>query len=129
MESADKNELWEEDEQLFHTMRDKYQSPEEKEFFENLFERQTWDCAIIGDLLLHENDNEDKLYIVRNYFEEYIIGKEGSDKENVHVMNLTEALNTNLKDVGFLQEDITLWDWLRKRNYNGVRYDQNYDYI
>ncbi len=127
MKCKEKYEFWEVDEQLFNSMRGNYQSPEEKEFFEKLYEKQSWDCTIAGDLLLHENDNEDRIYIVRNNCDEYVIGQD--DKEQVHVMNLTEALNTNLKEVGFLQENITLWDWLRKRNYKGMQYDHNYDFI
>ncbi len=129
MKSEEKNELWEADEQLFNSVRDKYQSPQEQKFFEQLLEKQTWDCAVIGDMLLSENDNEEQLFIVRNEFEEYSIGKHNSDKKKVHVMNLSQALSLNLKECGFLQEDIILWEWLRKRDYKGVRYDRNYDYI
>ena len=42
-------------------------------------------------------------------------------------MYLAEALQLNLKEVGLLDRDITLFEWLRERDYKGVEYDHNYD--
>ena len=41
-------------------------------------------------------------------------------------MKLSEALNANLKQLGYLDRDITLLDWLRERDYKGIRYNHNY---
>ena len=42
-------------------------------------------------------------------------------------MNFSSALATNLKDCGFVEDNLTLLDWLRKRNFEGVQYDHNFD--
>lgn len=110
-------------------MRGNYQSANEKNFFEYLFDVELWDFSMSGDLLLHEDDNEDHLYIMRIGFDEYEIGKDSPNTlENQHVQGLADALALNMKECGFLDENITLWHWLKKRDYKGVRYDQNRDF-
>ena len=42
-------------------------------------------------------------------------------------MNLYEALNANLKEIGVLDRNITLFQWLRERDYKGVEYNHNFD--
>ncbi len=44
-------------------------------------------------------------------------------------MCLHDALNINLKAAGLLDRDITLFQWLRERDYAGVEHDHNYDDI
>lgn len=117
------------DAKLFESMRDNYQSANEKKFFEYLFDAEQWDFSMSGDLLLHEDDNEDKLYIMRVDFDEYEVGKNSTNiPENQHVQGLAVALALNMKEYGFLNENITLLQWLKKRDYKGVRYDQNRDF-
>lgn len=117
------------DSKLFESMRGNYQSANEKKFFEYLFDVEQWDFCMSGDLLLHENDNEDKLYIMRIDFDEYEVGKDAPDVlENKHVQGIADALALNMKECGFLDENITLLQWLKKRDYKGVRYDQNRDF-
>lgn len=118
------NELWEVDSQLFATMRHKYQSENEKVFFEQMLEKELCDCAVMGDLILSENDNEAHLYIYRIGFEEFEVGVVPRVVNKLHTMNLSEALSLNLKDCGFLADSVTLLQWLRLRDYKGVRYDQ-----
>ena len=78
--------------------------------------------------IMFEEDNDDHIYIVRCYYEEFIIGHglKGKYDEEFHVMTLSEALNANLMQLGFLSRDITLLDWLRERDYEGIRYNHNY---
>lgn len=85
------------------------------------------DVTISNDLLLHEDNNEDRIYIVRCWFDEYVIGGESYKHGEEHYMNLSEALNANLKEIGVLDRDITLFQWLRERDYEGVEYDHNFD--
>ncbi len=127
MKSIKRNKLWDVDEQLFTSMRAHYQSDREQEFFEKVRERQLWDCSVSGDLLMSENDNEDRLYIMRIQFDEYEVGNYDSEVEEQHVMNLSEALSLNLKECGLSSQDLTLLQWLRGRDYSGIRYDCNYD--
>lgn len=44
-------------------------------------------------------------------------------------MNLSEALALNLKGLGFIDRNLTLWEWLRECDYNVVNYERNYDII
>lgn len=129
MKSEIINELWEEDMQLFSAMKGKYQSPNEQLFFETLLRLQEWDFSCSGDLLLSEKDNEDALFIMRVNFEEYVVGCTLiTPRNNQHVMNLSEALAINLKACGFLNEDLTLLQWLQKHDYSAIRYDRNFDF-
>lgn len=116
------------DKALFESMVGHYQSDNEREFFENLRFKQENVFTVSHDLILHEDNNEDGLYIVRCEYEEYIVGHEKVIEEQ-HVMFLAEALQLNLKEAGLLDRDITLFDWLRERDYKGVEYDHNYDDI
>ena len=122
-----KNELWPEDKALFDSMIGHYQSDNEREFFEKQRYKQENVITISNDLLLHEDNNEDKIYIVRCWFDEYVIGGEGYKHGEEHYMNLSEALNANLKEIGVLNRDITLFQWLRERDYKGVEYNHNFD--
>ena len=122
------NELWKEDKALFEYMENHYQSANEKKFFEKIRYKQEEILTIANDLILSERNNDDRLYIVRCVFEEYIVGREGNLEEQ-HVMCLSEALEINLKKVGLLNRDMTLFQWLKERDYAGVEYDHNYDDI
>ena len=103
-----------------------YQSDNEREFFEKQRYKEEYVVTISNDLVLHEDNNEDGIYIVRCWFCEYIVGQEDVI-EGQHAMYLAEALQLNLKEVGLLDRDITLFEWLRERDYKGVEYDHNYD--
>ena len=125
------NDLWPEDLELFATMEGKYTSQNEKEFFERMRQKMENEIAPSNDLIMFEEDNEDNIYIVRCVYDEFIIGHglKGHYDEEFHFMNLSEALNANLKELGFTERDITLFDWLRERDYKGVRYNHNYAFI
>lgn len=125
--NATQNELWPEDKALFESMEGNYQSDNEREFFEKQRYKQECVMTSSNDLLLHEDNNQDRIYIVRCWYEEYVVGgllyKQGEE----HYMNLSEALNANLREIGVLDRDITLLQWLRERDYKGVEYDHNFD--
>lgn len=122
------NRLLQKDEELFSTMEKQYVSENEKEFFEKMRNKMERELAPSNDLIMFEEDNEDHIYIVRCVYEEIIIGHgfKGVYDDELHVMTLSEALHTNLKQVGFIDRNITLLEWLRDRNYKGIRYDHNY---
>lgn len=105
-----------------------YISDEEKQFFETVRYRQQYVFTYANDLLMSDHDNEDGIYIVRSYFDEYEIGR--YDKENfirsVYAMNIDEAMAINIEVLG-CSESMTLLDWLRKRNYQGINYNHNFD--
>ena len=122
------NRLTKEDIALFERMKGQYQSENEKEFFEKLRYKQEYVLTFSNDLILHERNNDEGIYIVRCIFEEYVVGQEKVIEEQ-HVMDLSEALAINLKEAGLLDRDITLFEWLQERDYAGVEYDHNYDDI
>lgn len=129
MRNSTIHKLWDADTRLFESMRENYQSANEKRFFEYLFDVEQWDFSMSGDMLLHEDDNEDKLYIMRVGFDEYEVGKDSPNvPENQHVQGLAVALTLNMKECGFLDENVTLLQWLKERDYKGVRYDRNRDF-
>ena len=123
-----KHELWDEDKKLFESMKGHYQSVNEENFFKI---KQEYECTSLNDLIVSEYENEDEIYIVREYNEEYVVGHgiETDGVQEEHVMNLSEALALNLKDLGFLNRDVTLLQWLRECDYQVVNYERNYDII
>lgn len=124
-----KNVLVKEDAELFSAMIGKYVSENEKEFFEKQKYKQENVFTFANDLVMWELDNEDHIYITRCQFEEYIVGHgvEGHYDEEFHTMCLADALNVNLKELGFIDRDLTLLQWLRERDYKGIQYNHNYD--
>ncbi len=129
MKAAKLNPVMGDDAELFASMKDNYQSENEREFFEKMLYKQQWECSFSRDFLLSQQDNEDEIYILRCYFDEYIVGKYEKAADEVYVQNLHDALNLNLKEIGVLDEDITLFEWLRCRDYAGINYDNDHDYM
>lgn len=126
-EQIHKHKLVAEDKALFESMVGHYQSDHEREFFEKQCYKQEYVMTSSNDLLLHEDNNEDRIYIVRCWYEEYVVGGELYKQGEEHFMTLSETLNANLKEIGVLDKDITLFQWLRERDYKGVEYDHNFD--
>ena len=124
-----KHKLWDADARLFAFMKGKYQSVNEENFFKNMQYKQEYEVTALNDLIVSEYENDDEIYIVRMYYEEYVVGhgidSDGAQEE--HVMCLSDALSLNLKDLGFIDRDITLLQWLRERDYDVVNYERNYD--
>ena len=91
---------------------------------------------VVGDIVILEAGKQvpadlKLLETARLMLDEYVVGHGiGTDgAQEVHVMNLSEALSVNLKAEGFLNRDITLWQWLREKDYTIVNYGRNYDLI
>ncbi len=122
-----KNILYEEDAELSASMENNYQSEKEKEFFEKQKYKQEYVMTSSNELVMSEYSNSDQIYIVRCWFEEYIVGCAVPKMHEEHYMTLAEALAANLKEINLLDRDITLLQWLRERDYEGVEYDHNFD--
>lgn len=95
------NTLRPEDKQLFSKMRGLYVSEKEKEFFEKQEYKQLHVMTVSNDLVMSEFSNNDHIYIVRYWFGEYVVGNNIGE---AHFMNLSEALNANLKELGILNK-------------------------
>lgn len=124
------NVLDPDDEKLFLSTERQYISKEEQEFFEKLHVKMLSELAASGELLISEKENEDGIYLLREQYDEFIVGQGfwGSKPDGLHTMNLIDVLSANMLEQGFLKEDITLLGWLRSRNYKGVMYNHNYTY-
>ena len=124
-----KTKLIAEDVSLFKHMEGKYISNEEKEFFERMKFKIESELAPANDLIMSNRNNDDGIYIVRCYDYEFRIGCHVGEeyKEEIYAMDFHDALYVNLRECGFIDEDLTLLEWLRKRNYNGVEYNHNFD--
>lgn len=124
-----KTKLIAEDVSLFKHMEGKYISNEEKEFFERMKFKIESELAPANDLIMSNRNNDDGIYIVRCYDYEFRIGCHVGEeyKEEFYAMDFHDALYVNLRECGFIDEDLTLLEWLRKRNYNGVEYNHNFD--
>ncbi len=118
------------DEELFESMSANYLSAKERWFFESIKDLEQWDCSMAHDIIMSQTDNDDNVFIVRVNCNEYIFGCDDLKSRRVykHVMTLSEALSSNLKTLGIVDIDLTLLEWLRARNYNGVSFDHNLDY-
>ena len=80
---------------------------------------------------MSEYENADEIYVVREVYEEYVVGQgigtNGVNEE--HVMYLSDALALNLKELGYIERNLTLWEWLKECDYSVVNYERNYDII
>ena len=121
------NELWDADKHLFAEMRTNSTSHEEYNFFQNMKFKQENEVSLSNDLIMSEDDNSDRIYIVRELYDEYVVGCATCPEKEIHVMNLTEALKIHLSEIGYNHGGITLLDWLRSINYKGIAYNHNYD--
>ena len=125
------NKLRPADIELFDSMKGNYVSENERFFFETLKDRMENLFTCAGELFLFETDNEDLLYFVRYDFDEFELGHgtEGNYSPRLYVQCLAEALNANLKELGYIDRDITFLQWLREHHYKEIMYDHNYDLI
>ena len=126
------NELWPEDQELFSRMEGSYTSEEEKNFFETLHRKMLTEYAPCGELLLSPRSNADRIELDRVEYDEFIIGHIRSDEgyDQIHLMKLSEALDTDLHAIGFVEEEgITLLRWLRKQGYADMIYNHNNLYV
>jgi hypothetical protein len=106
-------------------------SPNEKEFFKKLRYKILNESAASNDVLMNEKDNEDGLYILRVGTDDIMVGKNISDpNENSVAIEYAGIFLALKQDIShYVGYHITLKDWLRNRDYNGIRYDQNNDYL
>ena len=114
-----------EDKELYNKMRDQFVSEEEKEFFEQMLAKEIYDFPVSTfDVIMHEGDNEDGIYIEKHYHSEYKVAqvRDGKAKQiSLYPGSLSSLLRLDMFEL--LGEHITVLEWLRKRNYLNVRYD------
>lgn len=117
------------DQELFKRMRTESTSENERLFFERMEGKELREFPVSSfDVILSEHDNSDGIYIVKCYYSEYLIGKRDADgdaKIDDVPSSLSEAFATDLFPL--IKEHITLLEWLRKRDYHGLRYDYEWE--
>ena len=116
--------MFAEDEQLFGIMAKESTSENEKTFFERMYNKQAYQPVGTVDVIMNATDNPEHIYIDREGFSEYLIGRQDKDVHyQVHVMCLAEALNVKLSEFGLKDDLRTILDWLRQLDYKGISYD------
>lgn len=126
------NELWPEDEAFFNKMENCYASDAEAVFFRTLHEKMLYEYAPCGELLVSPRSNPDGIGFHREEYDEFIIGhltEEGEYDDEYHSMKLSDALSANLLDLGYLNRDICMLQWLRENDFRFVMYDHNNAYM
>lgn len=106
-------------------------TPKEKEFFEKLRYKELNETAASNDVLMNEADNSDGLYILRVGSDGILIGKRIADPSETSIpeeyAGIFLALQHSISQ--FVGRDITLLEWLRERDYKGIKYNRNNDYM
>ena len=125
------NDLWPSDKEILETIIAHPFSANELEFFTQLRNKMENELAPCKEVHFSEKDNEDGIFLLRDGYDEFIIGTEKDNVPNdyIHVMSLSEALSMNLSNIGFVDRDITLLDWLRERDYKGAMMNHNNAYL
>ncbi len=104
-------------------------TPNEKEFFVKMRSKELFEIAASNDVLMSDSDNPDKLYILRVGSDDILIGRDIEHPKDSpspeEYAGLFLALKQNISH--FVGRNITLLEWLRERDFNGIKYDQNND--
>ena len=104
-------------------------SPKEKEFFQKLLHKVLNETAASNDVLMNDKDNEDGLYILRVGTDDFQVGRVGDPKSPSYpheYAGLFYFLTADLEP--YLHRHITVGEWLKTRDFAGIRYDANNDY-
>ncbi|EJW90312.1 hypothetical protein EVA_21581, partial [gut metagenome] len=70
-----KNKLADEDVLLFEKMENSYISVNEENFFQKMKHKQEYEVTVLNDLIVSEYENDDEIYVVRECYEEYVVGR------------------------------------------------------
>lgn len=106
-------------------------TPNEKEFFEKLRFKELNETAASNDVLMNEADNTEGLYILRVGSDGILIGRNISDPKEAttpeEYAGIFLALQQDISQ--FVGRHVTLLEWLRQRDFKGIKYNQNNDYM
>ena len=117
----------EEDLTLLNRQPKEGESIPEKKFWEEMKKKVLGEFAPSGDLLLSEHDNEDEIYLVRYYFHEFRIGRgtvNERTREAIYTDSFAEALEADMFPL--IDRHISLFDWLKQRDFKNIDYEGNY---
>lgn len=104
-------------------------SENEKIFFSKLRSKVLNEGAASNDVLMHNEDNEDGIYILR-ISDDFLVGKKDKSGKDVSIIveisGLFDFLSEDLHRQ--LNRHISILEWLRERDYKGIHYDANNDF-
>lgn len=131
MSNKHENELWPQDIEFLKNINSHPFSESERLFFEKLKSKMEDELAPCKEVLFSERDNADGIFLLRDGYDEFILGTERNDvpEDYIHVMNLSDVMSLNLGNAKFVDRDITLLDWLRERDYKGAMFNHNNAYM
>lgn len=120
------HDLCEQDQALFAQMKENYKSENERVFFETMKEKEESDNAFEDgwDVLLREEDNEENVFFYRESYDWYMLERVDENHNYVEEFcGLADVLAAPASkwDLG----EGTILDWLRRRDYAGIRYDNH----
>lgn len=105
-------------------------SDKEREFFKNIRFKILHETAFSNDVLMSDLDNNDGLFIIRSGIDDILIGVNSYDASGKSVPceyeGIFHALEQDLHR--YIGRHISLLEWLRERDFRGIRYDANNDY-
>ena len=110
---------------MFQEMEGKYVSENEKVFFETMLRKIQTEYASLTETIIDYNENPDEFYLYREIYDDFIIGRYTTKIEDNPVLEsgLFRLLALDLSEFKLFSEPITLWEWLRKNDYQNVHYD------
>lgn len=112
----------------FRKALEEARTPNEKEFFEQLLYKEHHEPAAMYEVLMHDRDNEECIYILRDGYDEYTIGftsdEKGPDKQS-EWGGLFFFLEQDMWP--YIGRHISVLEWLRERDFRGICYDRNND--
>lgn len=105
-------------------------SENERVFFETFRYKVLNETAFSNDVLMDNLDNEDGLYILRVRVDDVMIGRRTPDDMEVGAPVEFEGIFAVVDEDLFewIGRHVTLLQWLRERDFSGIRYDANNDY-
>jgi hypothetical protein len=125
------NELWPNDTALFQRMSQRYNSENEKRFFETLKQKMQSENAPWPEVLISEYDNDEKIYLLRQTYDEFMLGRGCNRQEwqtsEIHTSSLAETLQVNMKEANLADKDITFLQWLEECDFSCLKYDHSND--
>lgn len=115
-------QMYEEDVELFASIFNKEMTANERNFFLKMKEKVEGEFAPSADIIMLEENNKDKIYLIRYYFSEFKIGRLNCD-EAIYSITFAQAIKSDINIL--LGRHITLLEWLREIDFKGLNYNGN----
>lgn len=131
MDTTDNDEDWEwlaDTPEEFAEAIENATTENERIFFTTLRYKVLHEAAGSYDVLMHDEDNEDGIFILR-ISDDFLIGRKDKNGKEVAVTLEVDGLFFFLEQdmCSYIGQNISVLEWLRGRDYKGIRYDGNND--